>query len=418
MNRQTLFIIGLTVVGFALRLYKAEIPDRTIGDEVYYVPEARNVLGMNEEGVAKLTRVGHPPLAIVLISLGIRLLGDNPLGWRISSIVAGSIAIPVFYLLAKRLFYGRKEYAYAVPLASFLFAFETLGFYFSRVARIDIFMMLFLLAGAYFLLDEKHVMKLLSTVFFALAFLSKEVAVIIILPLFVYVALREQKKDRKKERRAVTRFDWRLFLQLSVLTTAVVAVVWYVIEWVLLTPTRANLVERVLAMFSRLSITNPSAVGRSEIWQWFFNYPVTKAAAVYPGSRIDLASLVTGPLVTPGLRYAYFIQVSWTVLLFTLPVMGYMLLLSRSDKVARFFIFFWLGGLIGWVIVNAFFRGLIYLFYILTILPPVILAISYYLGGKLYLEEKTKQVRWTALTLLYCVLHLVNFFLLYPVPIP
>jgi 4-amino-4-deoxy-L-arabinose transferase-like glycosyltransferase len=418
MNRQTLFIIGLTVVGFALRLYKAEIPDRTIGDEVYYVPEARNVLGMNEEGVAKLTRVGHPPLAIVLISLGIRLLGDNPLGWRISSIVAGSIAIPVFYLLAKRLFYGRKEYAYAVPLASFLFAFETLGFYFSRVARIDIFMMLFLLAGAYFLLDEKPVMKLLSTVFFALAFLSKEVAVIIILPLFVYVALREQKKDRKKERRAVTRFDWRLFLQLSVLTTAVVAVVWYVIEWVLLTPTRANLVERVLAMFSRLSITNPSAVGRSEIWQWFFNYPVTKAAAAYPGSRIDFASLVTGPLVTPGLRYAYFIQVSWTVLLFTLPVMIYMLLLSRSDKVARFFIFFWLGGLIGWVIVNAFFRGLIYLFYILTILPPVILAISYYLGGKLYLEEKTKQVRWTALTLLYCVLHLVNFFLLYPVPIP
>jgi dolichyl-phosphate-mannose--protein O-mannosyl transferase len=91
--------------------------------------------------------------------------------------------------------------------------------------------------------------------------------------------------------------------------------------------------------------------------------------------------------------------------------MGYMLLLSRSDKVARFFsYFFWLGGLIGWVIVNAFFRGLIYLFYILTILPPVILAISYYLGGKLYLEEKTKQVRWTALTLLYCVLHLVNFF--------
>jgi hypothetical protein len=172
------------------------------------------------------------------------------------------------------------------------------------------------------------------------------------------------------------------------------------------------------AMFSRLSITNPSAVGRSEIWQWFFNYPVTKAAAAYPGSRIDFASLVTGPLVTPGLRYAYFVQVSWTVLLFTLPVMGYMLLLSRSDKVARFFIFFWLGGLIGWVIVNAFFRGLIYLFYILTMLPPVILAISYYLGGKLYLEEKTKQVRWTALTLLYCVLHLVNFFLLYPVPIP
>jgi hypothetical protein len=106
--------------------------------------------------------------------------------------------------------------------------------------------------------------------------------VIIILPLFVYVALREQKKDRKKERRAVTRFDWRLFLQLSVLTTAVVAVVWYVIEWVLLTPTRANLVERVLAMFSRLSITNPSAVGRSEIWQWFLQLPCHQSRSSIP----------------------------------------------------------------------------------------------------------------------------------------
>jgi Predicted membrane-bound dolichyl-phosphate-mannose-protein mannosyltransferase len=130
MNRQTLFIIGLTLVGFALRLYKADIPDRLIGDELYYVPEARNALGINEEGVPRLYRVGHPPLAIILISLGIRLLGDNPLGWRVSSIVAGGLSIPVFYLLARRVFWGRKEYDYAVPLASFLFAFETLGFYF------------------------------------------------------------------------------------------------------------------------------------------------------------------------------------------------------------------------------------------------------------------------------------------------
>jgi len=419
MNRQTLFIIGLTLVGFALRLYKADIPDRLIGDELYYVPEARNALGINEEGVPRLYRVGHPPLAIILISLGIRLLGDNPLGWRVSSIVAGGLSIPVFYLLARRVFWGRKEYDYAVPLASFLFAFETLGFYFSRVARIDIFMLVFLLAGAYFLLDERRERKLLSTLFFALAFLSKEAALIIILPLLVYAAFGESKKDRKKrDKQQAARFDWRLFLQLSLITAAIVAAVWYFIEWVLLTPTKANLVERVFSMLSRLSISNPSAIGRSEIWQWFFNYPVTKAVAAYPGVQIDFARLVTGPLVTPGLRYAYFIQVSWTVLLFTLPVMGYMLWRARSDKLARFLVVYWLGGLLGWVVVNVVFRGLIYLFYILTLLPPVMLAISYYIGGRLYLEQKTRQVKWTALTLLYGLLHLVNFFLLYPVPIP
>ena len=55
-----------------------------------------------------------------------------------------------------------------------------------------------------------------------------------------------------------------------------------------------------------------------------------------------------------------------------------MLVFARSDKVARFTVFYGLGGLLGWVVVNVVFKGLIYLFYIPTILPPVILAIFYY----------------------------------------
>jgi dolichyl-phosphate-mannose--protein O-mannosyl transferase len=170
-------------------------------------------------------------------------------------------------------------------------------------------------------------------------------------------------------------------------------------------------------MMTALAISNPGAVGRSEIWQWFFNYPLTKAAGAYPGVNIEFPRLVMGPLVTPGLKYAYFIQVSWTVLIFMLPVMIWMIYLSRRDRVARFTAFFWLGGLLGWIVVNSVYRALIYLFYILTILPPVILAISLFVGGKLYTEQKTRQVKWTAITLLYAALHLVNFFLLYPVAI-
>jgi 4-amino-4-deoxy-L-arabinose transferase-like glycosyltransferase len=419
MRREALFIAALTLVGFALRLYKAEIPERPIGDEVYYVPEARNVLGLNEEGVPKLTRMGHPPLAIFIISLGMQVLGDNSLGWRIGSIIAGTLAIPLFYLLARRIFHGRKESIYSVPLSSFLFAFETMQFYFSRVARLDIFMLVFLLAGAYFLLDEKPRRKLLSAAFFALAFLAKEAAAIVILPLLIYGALVEieRPKGKKKGKGIQIRFNWRLFLQLTSLTGVVTLVVWYVIEWVLLTPTKANIIERVLAMMTALAISNPGAVGRSEIWQWFFNYPLTKAAGAYPGVNIEFPRLVMGPLVTPGLKYAYFIQVSWTVLIFMLPVMIWMIYLSRRDRVARFTAFFWLGGLLGWIVVNSVYRALIYLFYILTILPPVILAISLFVGGKLYTEQKTRQVKWTAITLLYAALHLVNFFLLYPVAI-
>jgi len=144
MNRSTLIVVGLTVMGFLLRFYRLDLPDRLIGDEVYYVPAARSILGNNEEGVPRDTIRGHPPLAKMLIAAGMLFFGDNPLGWRIMSVVAGTLAIPVFYLLVRRLFGGRRGVAYAPLIATYIFSFETLTFYFSRVARIDIFMLLYL----------------------------------------------------------------------------------------------------------------------------------------------------------------------------------------------------------------------------------------------------------------------------------
>jgi predicted membrane-bound dolichyl-phosphate-mannose-protein mannosyltransferase len=417
MNKHIVFIILLTVVSFFIRLYKLDVPDRQIGDEVYYVPDAKSILGQNERGLPIDPRYGHPPLGKMLIALGMLVFGDNPFGWRIMSAVAGTIAIPIFYLVVSRLFQGRKEYSYATPIATFLFSFETLTFYFSRVARIDIFMLVFLLAGIYFLLDDSLKRKILAAPLFAASFLAKESALVVIVPLLLYTGWKTGGKTRKKERSWFRRFDWKTVLTLFTATGVSAAALWYVLEWVILVPRSSNLVERVLLMLSRLSISNPTAAGRSEIWQWFFNYPVTRAVAIVPGYQINPATVVTGPLVTPGLRYSYVIQVSWTVLAFMVPAMLYMLWIARKDALGRFTSLYWFGGLMGWVIVNMAFRGLIYLFYILTILPPVIIAISYFLGKRLYEESSGKSVKWTALTGLYLLLHLLYFAALYPVPL-
>jgi len=417
MNKTTLLVLGLTLVAFLLRLYRLDLPDRLIGDETYYVPAARSILGQNEEGVPRDTIRGHPPLGKMLIAVGMLLFGDNPLGWRIMPVIAGTLAIPVFYILLRRLFWGRKEMAYAPLIATFLFSFETLTFYFSRVARIDIFMLLFLLAGIYFLLDQGRTRRLLAAPFFALSFLAKEAALIAILPLAIYSGFRTSVKPKKKQGQNIKMYGWRDTLILLATTAACTIILWYLLDWVILVPTTSNIIERIAIMVTRLSISNPEAVGRSEIWQWFINYPATRATAIIPGFEIDPSRVVTGPLVTAGLRYAYIIQVSWTVLLFTIPIMLYMLWLSRRDSVARFTIFYWLGGLLGWLVVNIVFRGLLYLFYILIILPPVIIALSLYLGGKLYGERGTRYLRWHGLTALYLLLHLLNFVALYPVPV-
>jgi 4-amino-4-deoxy-L-arabinose transferase-like glycosyltransferase len=416
MNRSTLIVIGLTVMGFLLRFYRLDLPDRLIGDEVYYVPAARSILGNNEEGVPRDTIRGHPPLAKMLIAAGMLFFGDNPLGWRIMSVVAGTLAIPVFYLLVRRLFWGRRGVAYAPLIATYIFSFETLTFYFSRVARIDIFMLLFLLAGIYFLLEQGKWRKLVSTPFFAASFLSKEAAIIAFLPLIIHSGLRSSGKPRKKTGQTIRMYDMWTTLTLLVTTAVSTISIWYLLEWVILAPSAPNLVERLAIMVSRLSISNPEAVGRSELWQWFINYPVTRAVGIQPGFEIDPSRVATGPLVTSGLRYAYIIQVSWTILLFMIPIMLYMLWLARRDSIARFTIFYWMGGLLGWLIVNTVFRGLLYLFYILIVLPPVIIALSLYLGNRLHSERGTKNIRWRGLTALYLLLHLLNFVALYPVP--
>ncbi|MEM0384406.1 MAG: glycosyltransferase family 39 protein [Candidatus Caldarchaeum sp.] len=417
LDREHVVAVGIALLGFAVRLYRIDVPDRLIGDEVYYVPAARSILGQNEEGVPRDRLLGHPPLAKMIIAAGMLFFGDNPFGWRIMSVFAGTLVIPVFYLVARRLAEGRKELASAPLLAMFMVSFETLSFYFSRVARIDIFMILFFLAGVYFLLDRQPARRLLSAPFFAASFLCKEVAVLMILPLLGYIMVREVSKKDKGRIRKVFVLDFRNVGLLAAATAAATAVMWYLLEWVILTPSRPNIVDRVLTMFSRLAIENPAAVGRSEIWMWFFNQPVTRAAAVHPGVRVDFSTVVVGPLLNPDLRFAYIVQPSWTIVLPMIPVAVYYLFRSRADSVARFVAVSWFGIFAGWVFVNLVYRGLVYLFYVLTLIPPLILGISFILSAKLYEEKKTKSIKWFTITLLFLLLHTVNFLALYPVPL-
>jgi len=123
-----LFLFTLIV-----RIMNLDNPPTLMVDEVYYVPAAKSILEADGD-----PNYVHPPLGKLLIALGIAVFGYNSFGWRIAGAVAGSIIIPVTYLL------GRKAFGDAAAVASSaLLILDPLMHVMSRIAMLDIFLALF-----------------------------------------------------------------------------------------------------------------------------------------------------------------------------------------------------------------------------------------------------------------------------------
>lgn len=106
-------------------------------DEFHYIPSAMQwIAGLENQNWE------HPPLGKLLISVGIRLFGDEPLGWRFMSVVFGSLTLVGMYRLANELF-GRNRKAAWICAAITLF--NQLLYVQSRIAMLDTFMVAFLI---------------------------------------------------------------------------------------------------------------------------------------------------------------------------------------------------------------------------------------------------------------------------------
>ena len=105
-------------------------------DEIYHVRTAYEHM----EGVEPY-EISHPPLGKLLISLGIRIFGLCPFGWRFVGTFVGCMMLPLLYLLLKRLFGG-----VAVPSAvTVLMATDFMHFTQTRIATIDSYAVFFIL---------------------------------------------------------------------------------------------------------------------------------------------------------------------------------------------------------------------------------------------------------------------------------
>ncbi|WP_243729117.1 dolichyl-phosphate-mannose--protein mannosyltransferase [Nesterenkonia sphaerica] len=158
------------VFALALRLDGLNNPHTLIFDETYYAKDAYALLQTGYElewpsgadadwlaGDPQPTGQGsyvvHPPLGKWLIALGILPFGmAEPLGWRFSSAVAGALGALLIAFIAQRMFRS----VFLGGFAGTLTAVEGHHLVMSRVALLDIFLTLFVLAAFGALLADRY----------------------------------------------------------------------------------------------------------------------------------------------------------------------------------------------------------------------------------------------------------------------
>ena len=138
-SRDPFALNAIVALAFAvLALVRIGIPSEPYFDEVHYLPAARAVLEM---GFA--TNLEHPPLAKQVMALGIWLFGDEPLGWRLPSVVFGTLSL----FAAMRAAWFSSHTRAASLLTGLFVGTNFLLFVHARIAMLDVFMVSFLMVA-------------------------------------------------------------------------------------------------------------------------------------------------------------------------------------------------------------------------------------------------------------------------------
>jgi dolichyl-phosphate-mannose-protein mannosyltransferase len=153
-------LVGL--LAGALRFARLDLPAGRIFDEVYYACDAQNLLRYGVEhdsmpGNGNCVPSGsgafivHPPLGKWAIALGEKLFGVNEFGWRSAAALAGTLTV-VLVVRAGRRMTGSTLLG---CLAGVLLSLDGLSFVQSRVAMLDIFLVLWTTAAFTCLLVDR-----------------------------------------------------------------------------------------------------------------------------------------------------------------------------------------------------------------------------------------------------------------------
>lgn len=100
----------------------------------------------------------HPPLGKLFISVGIKIFGMTPFGWRIIGTLFGIFMVPVIYIFSKKMF----GITWLSVCTTLLFSFDFMHFAQTRIATIDVYVTFFIIL-MYFFMYRYYTMSFTDT---------------------------------------------------------------------------------------------------------------------------------------------------------------------------------------------------------------------------------------------------------------
>ena len=133
----------VTAVAAFTRFWRLDYTKGKQFDEVYYATEAQEILRYGYEHNPGYLFIVHPSVGKWAIALGSAVFGDNELGWRVAPAVAGTVSVFLLVRIARRMLRSNLFGA----LAGLLLTMDGVSLVQSRVALLDIFLQVFIIAG-------------------------------------------------------------------------------------------------------------------------------------------------------------------------------------------------------------------------------------------------------------------------------
>lgn len=206
-----LFLLFLIIFSLTIRLINLNFPDHKMFDEIYRVSRAQMFLN----GQPFFTP--QPHLGRYLIILGILICGDNPIGWRITSVFSGTLLMVVLYLIGRKIF--SHKHAGLLTLLFSVFSSNCLAY--SRIGVVTIHLVFFIaLSLLLFILSTENNRKNLK-LFFYLSAITTGLSIaikwtaLVLLPIFLLWSIL---KTNLKNALMAKLFSAILFLTVVALT--------------------------------------------------------------------------------------------------------------------------------------------------------------------------------------------------------